>query len=165
MSWTSPGDLREQVKKLWERGDLLASVVQASVAQASVVQASIVRARVVQTGLVQGSSPQEPCDTGNLSSIVREISAAPSVFPKRLNLKCPTATELRDHFDEARNWIKKLREMPHVRMEWREFNHRTLGANSLRITRVLSNSPIKSRVSGCSRAATGIATSRSDWPL
>jgi hypothetical protein len=89
LSWTSPSDLREQVKQLWERGDLLASVVQGSEAQ---------------DGLV---------------------------FPKRLNLKCPNATELRDRFDEARSWSKNLREMPHIRVAWREFNHRTLGANSL----------------------------------
>lgn len=106
MSWTSPSDLREQVKRLWERGDLLAS-------------------------LAQGGALQEPCDTGGLSSMVRENSADPLVFPRRLNLKCPNATELRDRFDEARSWCRKLREMPHVRIEWREFNHRTLGANSL----------------------------------
>ncbi len=126
MSWTSPSDLREQVRKLWERGGLLASVVQVDVVQVDVVQEG-----VVQEGVVQGSAGHEPCETGDLSPKVRETPTAPSVFPKRLNLKCPNATELRDRFDEARSWSKKLREMPQVRIEWREFNHRTLGANSL----------------------------------
>jgi hypothetical protein len=27
MNWTSPADLRAQVRKLWERGDILASLV------------------------------------------------------------------------------------------------------------------------------------------
>jgi hypothetical protein len=27
MNWTSPADLRAQVQKLWERGDILASLV------------------------------------------------------------------------------------------------------------------------------------------
>jgi hypothetical protein len=111
LSWTTPSDLREQVKKLWERGDLLASVVQVGPAQKSVGQVA--------------------CETGDLLPMVGETSASPFVFPRRLNLKCPNATELRDRFDEARSWSKKLREMPHVRVEWREFNHRTLGANSL----------------------------------
>ena len=126
MSWTSPSDLREQVRKLWERGDLLASVVQVGVVQVGVVQVG-----VEQVGVVQGSVGQEPFEAGDLSPTARETSTAPLVFPKRLTLKCPNATELRDRFDEARSWSKKLREMPHLRVEWREFNHRTLGANSL----------------------------------
>jgi hypothetical protein len=84
MIWTSPANLRAQVKKLWDRGEILAS-------------------------LVSG----EP------------------LFPKRLQLKGPTSSELSSHFDAARAWISELKTMRHCRLSMREINHRTLGANSL----------------------------------
>lgn len=84
MNWTRPADLRAQLQRLWDRGELLASLV---------------------TG--------EP------------------LFPKRLVLKCPTSAEMADRFDEVRAWIGELRDMPHCRMEMREFNHRVFGANAV----------------------------------
>ncbi len=101
LTWTSPSDLREQVNKLWERGDLLVSEL----------------------------ASFEGKDHGIYGD----------VFPKRLLLKCPSATELRDRFDEARSWSKKLQEMPHLRLERREFNHRTLGVNSVPASAWLDN--------------------------
>ena len=53
------------------------------------------------------------------------------LFPRRLPIRGPTAAELAERFDEARNWARALRSMAHVRMEEREFRHRVLGANSL----------------------------------
>ena len=52
-------------------------------------------------------------------------------FPIRLAFKRPTATELRDHFDDARSWSASLRSMPHVRISMREFRHRVSGLNTL----------------------------------
>jgi hypothetical protein len=84
MNWTRPAELRAQVQKRWERGDLLASLV-----------------------------------TGQ------------PLFPLRLILKCPTAGELAEHFDEARAWSGEIRGMPHCRVAMREFRHRVLGTNAL----------------------------------
>ncbi len=64
-------------------------------------------------------------------AILTALVAGESLFPKRLNLKAPIAAELQDRFEEARNWAQKLREMPHVRIEMREFRHRVFGANAL----------------------------------
>ena len=82
--WTTPADLRRQVRRLWDRGIILA-------------------------GLVTGETP----------------------FPRRLVLRRPGSTELRDRFDEVRAWVAALRSMPHVRIEMREVRHRVSGTNSL----------------------------------
>ena len=77
--WTTPQDLRQQVLRCWEKGELLGH----------------------------------------------------PVFPKRLTLKTPTAKEMRDHFDVVRTWSQLLRNMPHIRLEMRDFRHQTLGQNAL----------------------------------
>ena len=82
--WTTPADLRRQVRRLWDRGIILA-------------------------GLVTGETP----------------------FPRRLVLRRPGSTELRDRFDEVRAWVAALRSMPHVRLEMREIRHRVSGTNRL----------------------------------
>ena len=82
--WTTPADLRRQVRRLWDRGLILASLA---------------------TGETQ--------------------------FPRRLVLKRPGSTELRDRFDEVRAWVAALRSMPHVRLSMREIRHRVSGANLL----------------------------------
>ncbi len=64
---------------------------------------------------------------GLLASLV----TGEKLFPKRLVLKCPTSAEMAERFDEARAWIGELREMPHCRVETREFNHRVFGANAV----------------------------------
>lgn len=53
------------------------------------------------------------------------------VFPKRLSLKAPTAGELRDHFEAVRAWSRDLLEMPHIRLDMRDFRHQVFGQNSL----------------------------------
>ncbi len=77
--WTAPHDLRLQVLRSWEKGELL----------------------------------------GNPN------------FPKRLTLKTPTAKELRDHFDAVRIWSQLLRDLPHIRLEMRDFRHHVFGQNAL----------------------------------
>ncbi len=52
-------------------------------------------------------------------------------FPRRLKLRRPGSTELRDRFDEARAWVAALRSMPQVRLTMREVRHRVSGTNSL----------------------------------
>lgn len=86
MNWTSTHDLRTQVLRWWERGELLRALA-------------------------------EPDS---------EI-----VFPRRLTLKGPRSSELAERFDSVRGWIAELSAMPQVRIEWREVNHRVLGAQRI----------------------------------
>jgi hypothetical protein len=88
MKWSTPADLRQQVQRWWDRGDILAALLPA--------EASI------------------------------ETS-----FPRRLPLKTPSASELRDHFAAVRDWSQQLRAMPHLRLEMRDFRHQVFGQNSL----------------------------------
>ena len=79
MKWSTPPELRQQVQRWWDKGEIL----------------------------------------GN------------PVFPRRLTLKTPTATELRDHFEAVRMWSQQLRDMPHIRLEMRDFRHQVFGQNAL----------------------------------
>ncbi|PKO91396.1 MAG: hypothetical protein CVU16_08250 [Betaproteobacteria bacterium HGW-Betaproteobacteria-10] len=79
MKWSTPPELRQQVQRWWDKGEIL----------------------------------------GN------------SAFPRRLTLKIPTATELRDHFEAVRLWSQQLRDMPHIRLEMRDFRHQVFGQNAL----------------------------------
>jgi hypothetical protein len=84
MTWTTPTDLRAQVQKLWDKGDLLRPLVM--------------------------GAPQPP---------------------RRLRFNGPSSSELTERFDEVRVWLEALRRMPQLRIVWREFNHRVLGANAV----------------------------------
>ena len=63
--------------------------------------------------------------------ILSSLATGEPMFPLRLALRRPSATQLRDRFDEARSWSRSLRSMPHLRIEMREFRHRVSGANAL----------------------------------
>ena len=84
MNWSTPADLRVQVQRLWDRGDLLRAAV------------------------TDGGSK-----------------------PLRLRLKVPSAAELSDRFEAVRDWVRALADTPHVRIEWREWNHRVQGTQRL----------------------------------
>jgi hypothetical protein len=58
------------------------------------------------------------------------VSVAP-LFPRRLVLKSPTASDLRDGFGEVRAWMQELRKTSCCRIVLREVRHRVHGANSL----------------------------------
>lgn len=81
MSWTTAADLKAQLARLWERGELL-------------------RAQL-------GQGP---------------------AFPLRLTLKTPGSGELAERFEAVRGWIAELAGLTEVRLDWREFRHRVLGA-------------------------------------
>ena len=74
-------------------------------------------------------------------AILTALVTGESLFPKRLNLKPPTAAELQDRFEDARIWAQQLREMPHMRIAMREFRHRVFGANALPATAWLDDLP------------------------
>ena len=84
MRWSRAAELRAQVQKLWDRGELLA-----------------------------------------------ELCAATELFPKRLQLKAPTATEVAQDFAEVRSWINDLQNLPLYRLEMRTVNHRVFGQNQM----------------------------------
>lgn len=84
MNWSRPADLRAQVQRLWDRGDILSALV-----------------------------------------------SGDTLFPKRLTLRVPTSGELTEGFEAVRNWLGELKQMPHCRLEMREFRHRTFGTNML----------------------------------
>ena len=63
--------------------------------------------------------------------VLASVATGDTPFPKRLTLRRPGSTELRDHFDEVRAWTAALRSMPHVRVTMREVRHRVSGTNSL----------------------------------
>lgn len=64
-------------------------------------------------------------------TILAALANGENLFPKRLTLRTPTSAELVDQFDAVRSWSQTLREMPHIRLEMREFRHRLFGTNSL----------------------------------
>ncbi|MBI5609567.1 MAG: hypothetical protein HY902_11900 [Deltaproteobacteria bacterium] len=84
MAWTRATDLKAQLQRLWDRGEVLASVV--------------------------GGEP---------------------LFPRRLSLKGPTAAELADQFEAARQWVAELRALTQVRLVEQVVRHRLLGAQEI----------------------------------
>ena len=84
MSWTTPADLRAQVQRLWDRGDLLRAAVSNAISR-----------------------------------------------PLRLSLKAPNAADLSDRFEAVRDWVRAVADTPHVRIDWREWNHRVQGTQRL----------------------------------
>ena len=63
--------------------------------------------------------------------ILASLVTGETPFPRRLKLRRPGSTELRDRFDEVRMWVAALRSTPHVRLTMREVRHRVSGTNSL----------------------------------
>jgi len=84
MNWTTGADVRVQLQRLWERGELP-------------------RARV------------SPCIQ----------------WPLRLSLKGPSSRELVERFEAVRDWIARLADIPRLRIEWQERQHRVLGRQRL----------------------------------
>jgi len=84
MNWTTPADLKKQVQRAWDRGDLLRAAVS---------------------------------------------DAAP--WPLRLTLKTPAAADLSSRFEAVRDWVRDLKDTPHVRIDWRDWNHRVQGMQRL----------------------------------
>lgn len=84
MNWSTPTELRAQVQRLWDRGDLLRATVSDALC-----------------------------------------------WPLRLSLKSPGTADLSERFEAARAWVRTLADMPHVRLEWRERNHRVQGTQRL----------------------------------
>ncbi len=67
-------------------------------------------------------------DRGDL---LRAVVTDAASEPLRLNLKAPSATDLSDRFEAVRDWVRTVAEIPHVRLDWRDWNHRVQGVQRL----------------------------------
>jgi hypothetical protein len=63
--------------------------------------------------------------------LLRAVAGQGDPFPWRLQFRCPSSGEMAGRFEEVRQWAAALRELAHVRIEARSFNHRILGLNTL----------------------------------
>jgi hypothetical protein len=111
MSWTTAPDLRAQVQRLWDRGDLLRAAV--SPGNAGPPQVS---------DTPTGGGPSEARTRGPLNCIA---------WPLRLSMMAPSAADLCDRFEAVRDWVRTVADTPQVRIEWRDWNHRVQGAQRL----------------------------------
>jgi hypothetical protein len=60
-----------------------------------------------------------------------KVGVTADFFPKRLSLKGPSSAELLNRFEDARAWSRKLCDVSHLRVELRDFKHRSLGQNAI----------------------------------
>lgn len=63
--------------------------------------------------------------------ILRSVVTDEALFPLRLRLKVPTASDVAERFDEVRLWSAELRAAARYRVELQSVRHRVHGANSL----------------------------------
>lgn len=124
-SWTWPAELRARVERLWERGDLLRSVV----ADAQLQQATATDADVLQTPEADHELQQSAESVDGPSQAAANSRALQ--WPLRLSLKTPTSAELGDRFPAVRDWVREIGNMPHIRIEWRVWSHRIQGKQRL----------------------------------
>jgi len=101
VSWTTVEDLKAQLRRLWERGELLRGIAYDGAAEKS----------------DPASDAGEPIEAGSRSC----------AFPLKLVLKGPTSAELSEQFQAVREWIAELVAVARIRVEWREVRHRILG--------------------------------------
>ena len=64
-------------------------------------------------------------------SLLASVVSGEPLFPKRMVLKSPASSEIRDSFDDVRRWIVELRRLENFRLEMREFRHPVLGNNAV----------------------------------
>jgi hypothetical protein len=63
--------------------------------------------------------------------LLRSLVTDEKIFPLRLTLKGPSSTDVTERFEAVRAWTAELSAMPHLRIEWREINHRVQGMQRL----------------------------------
>ena len=86
-----------------------------------------------------------------LRSLVDDVEGS---FPLRLTIKGPSSSELAERFDAVRAWIAGISATPHVRIEWREINHRILGLQRLPVAAWVDSLDDALALSGKRRDAT-----------
>ena len=64
--------------------------------------------------------------------LLSTVISGEDIFPRRMTLKGPDSRELSDSFPKVRDWIARIsRAAKQYRIEWRNINHRILGANKI----------------------------------
>ena len=64
--------------------------------------------------------------------LLSTVISGEDIFPRRMTLKGPDSRELSDSFPKVRDWIARIsRAAIQYRIEWRNINHRILGANKI----------------------------------
>lgn len=62
--------------------------------------------------------------------VLQSLLSEETIFPKRLVLKGPTSHDLAHAFTEVRAWCESLSNLRHVRLVFKEVNHRVTGTNT-----------------------------------
>jgi len=63
--------------------------------------------------------------------ILASLATNTPLFPRRLVFNAPSASEMVDHFDAVRAWIREVEGAAYCRIETRSFRHRALGSNAV----------------------------------
>lgn len=121
MNWTSAQDLKAQLTRLWERGDLLREGVGEAAGAAQPHHPA--RDRL---GALQAEAHD---DLAGAPRAAHQVTA--SRFPLRLTLKTPGSDDITRRFDAVRTWVAELSATPRLRLEWQEVRHRVQGSQRL----------------------------------
>ena len=62
---------------------------------------------------------------------MRTLLTGEICFPLRLALIAPSSTDLAERFEAVRDWIAAITSISHIRIDWREVNHRIQGTQRL----------------------------------
>ena len=63
--------------------------------------------------------------------LLREIASKQEMFPLRLRLRGPSVCELTSHFPEIDDWVRTMREVADIRVEWRLVRSPVIGRREL----------------------------------
>jgi hypothetical protein len=116
MSWSTAHDLRAQVMRMWERGELLRAGLPEGAGERDGAQAT--------------GHPTEP-PAPAAAETTAGSPAGRSRFPLRLTLKTPGSDDITRRFDAVRAWVAAISATPHVRLDWQETRHRVQGSQRL----------------------------------
>jgi hypothetical protein len=111
VNWTTPSELKAQLARRWERGDLL-------------------RAWMRQKQAEPGFCADEAVRGGVDAEAQADVARSPT-FPLALKFKGPSSSEVTARFSEVRDWVASLSALPHVRLTLRSFRHPVMGAQQL----------------------------------
>jgi len=125
--WTKPADLRQQIQRLWDRGELLRGALDdMGLDDASVV--SEIHSEEIGTEEIRAGNIGSDNEASTTST---SVTPAPIVFPLRLRLKKPTSRDMGERFSDVRLWIQTIQNLRYTRLELRETRHPQLGRNDV----------------------------------
>lgn len=117
-SLTTLKEIRAQMLRLWNRGDLLRAVLEQRLSTRSDDHSSTVHSITL---------PSSTAHSTRLAGGATKSSAI--TFPYKLVLKKPKSSDYGRRFDEVRGWVKTLSDIRYTRVELVETRHPQLGKN------------------------------------